>query len=94
MPFTRFFIQFAKIVEIWGNMKTFVEKVQIWGNTRLTSCRNFEELGGKIVEKNVQCGNFRGFLSPRINIIGIVSEFFPLGQSKPGDWLYLNWKLQ
>ena len=33
-------------------------------------------------------------LSPRINIIGIVSEFVPLGQSKPGDWLYLNCKLQ
>ena len=40
-------------------MQTFVEKVQVWGNIRLTSCRNFVEVGEKLW-KNVQCGNFSG----------------------------------
>ena len=37
------------------------KKVQIWGNTRLTSWRNFEELGGKIVEKMTNVEIFGDF---------------------------------
>ena len=51
-----------QIVEVWGNIRNFVKKIYIKGNVRLSFCRNFMELREKFVDKNVQCGNFRGYI--------------------------------
>ena len=60
-------------------MKTFVEKVQIWGNIRLTSCRNFVEVGEKLW-KNVQCGNFSGISFEKLYL-----EFLLLSDVAEGE---------